>query len=56
MKQNESNISEAGEADLQGSEVIGNGEFHCESFVNFFEECAQLAGMSLAEWKKSEPF
>ena len=22
----------------------------------FFEECAQLAGMSLAEWKKSEPF
>lgn len=56
MKQNESNISEAGEADLQGSEVIGNGEFYCESFANFFEECAQRAGMSLAEWKKSEPF
>ena len=56
MKQNESNISEAGEADLQGSGVIGNGEFYCESFANFFEECAQLAGMSLAEWEKSGPF
>ena len=22
----------------------------------FFEECAQRAGLSLAEWKKSEPF
>lgn len=56
MKQNESSISEAGEADLQGSEVIGNGEFYCESFANFFEECARRAGMSLAEWEKSEPF
>lgn len=56
MKQNEGNISEAGEADLQESEVIGNGELYCESFANFFEECAQRAGVSLAEWKKSEPF
>jgi len=56
MKQSESSISEASEADLQGSEVIVNGELYCESFANFFEECAQLAGMSLAEWKKSEPF
>ena len=56
MKQNESNTSEACESDLQGREVIGNGEFYCESFANFFEECAQRAGLSLAEWKKSEPF
>ena len=56
MKQNESNASEYGESDLQVGEAIGSSEFYCESFANFFEECAQLAGMSLAEWEKSEPF
>ena len=56
MKQNESNIGEVGEEVMKESEVIVNGELYCESFANFFEECAKLAGMSLAEWKKSEPF
>lgn len=39
--------------DLQAVFVVEDVECPQEAF---FEECAQLAGLSLAEWKKSEPF
>lgn len=47
-----------------GSSLVIDGDLQTVFVVDyvvcpqeaFFEECAQLAGMSLAEWKKSEPF
>lgn len=56
MQQNEIKTSEDGEDVLCVSESTGIGDLHCESFAIFFEECAQLAGIPLAEWEKSEPF
>ena len=41
------------DGDLQTVFVVEGVECPQEAF---FEECAQLAGLSLAEWKKSEPF
>lgn len=41
------------DGDLQTVFVVEDVEFPQGAF---FEECAQLAGLSLAEWKKSEPF
>ena len=41
------------DGDLQTVFVVEDVECPQEAF---FEECAQLAGLSLAEWKKSEPF
>lgn len=41
------------DGDLQTVFVVRNVGCPQEAF---FEECAQRAGMSLAEWKKSEPF
>ena len=41
------------DGDLQAVFVVEDVRCPQEAF---FEECAQLAGMSLAEWEKSEPF
>ena len=41
------------DGDLKTVFVVEDVECQQEAF---FEECAQLAGMSLAEWEKSEPF
>lgn len=41
------------DGDLQAGFVVEDAECQQEAF---FEECAQRAGLSLAEWKKSEPF
>ena len=47
-----------------GSSLVIDGDLQAVFVVDdvvcpqeaFFEECAQRAGLSLAEWKKSEPF
>ena len=41
------------DGDLKTVFVVEDVECQQEAF---FEECAQRAGLSLAEWKKSEPF
>ena len=41
------------DGDLQAVFVVWDVECPQEAF---FEECAQRAGLSLAKWKKSEPF